>query len=238
MKNLVILTMLLAFGISTSQAGRVKDLSGTVENNVYKDKKYNFSLTLNDDWKSTLQKNEDNFRILLTQRNYDIPAGYISAPDYTQIPRIVLWTDTTSMNAFAFLDSLVSITWRSNQKKELLKEFEILNEIPAAGTRRDAAVPRGRRPVDVGGEQGLLWQAKSKYVKEIETSAGALAGTRVNGAYGGAIAAVKKGDRIFVFHLMTEWDFFDSVLGQALKIIGSLSFGEAGKTEQPKESGG
>jgi len=238
MKNPVILTLLLAFGIATSQAGRVKDLSGTVENNVYKDKKHGFSLTLNDDWKYTLQKNEDNFRILLTQRNYDIPPGYISAPDYTQIPRIVLWTDTTSLNAFAFLDSLVSNTWRSDQKKELLKEFEILNVVPASGTQRDAAVPRGRKPADIGGEKGILWQAKSKYVKEIETSAGALAGTRVNGSYGGAIAAVKHSDRIFVFHLMTEWDFFDSVLGQALKIIGSLTFGEAAETEQPKESEG
>jgi len=238
MKNLLIVTLFLAFGISTALAGRVKELSGTVENNVFKDKKYNFSLTLNDDWKYTLQKNEENFRLLLTQRNYDIPSGYISAPDYTQIPRIVLWTDTTSLNAFGFLDSLVSNTWRSGQKKELLKEFEILNVVPASGTRRDAAVPRGRRPVDIGGEQGLLWQAKSKYVKEIETSAGALAGTRVNGAYGGAIAAVKHGNRIFVFHLMTEWDYFDAVLGQALKIIGSLTFGDAAKAAPSKESEG
>ena len=116
MKNLLIVTLFLAFGISTALAGRVKELSGTVENNVFKDKKYNFSLTLNDDWKYTLQKNEENFRLLLTQRNYDIPSGYISAPDYTQIPRIVLWTDTTSLNAFGFLDSLVSNTWRSGQK--------------------------------------------------------------------------------------------------------------------------
>ena len=57
MKNLLIVTLFLAFGISTALAGRVKELSGTVENNVFKDKKYNFSLTLNDDWKYTLQKN-------------------------------------------------------------------------------------------------------------------------------------------------------------------------------------
>ncbi len=238
MRRIVILTVFLALGLSTAWAGRVKDLAGTVENNIYNDKKYNFSLTLNSDWKYTLQKNEDNFRLLLTQRNYDIPPGYISAPDYTQIPRIVLWTDTSSLSALAFLDSLVSNSWRSEQKKELLKEFEILSSVPASGTQREQAVPRGRKPVDVGGQQGLLWQAKSKYVKEIETSAGALAGTRVTGAYGGAIVAVKQGERVFVFHLMTEWDFFDAILGQALKIIGTLTFGDTAKSGGAKGTEG
>ena len=146
MKSLVLLTLLVAFAFSTTQAGRVKNLSGVVENNVFTDKKYNYSLTLNDGWKYTLQKNEENFRILLTQRNYDIPPSYINATDYTQIPRVVLWTDTTSLSVYAFLDSLVSETWRSAQKKELLMEFEILNTVPASGTKREAAVPRGRKP--------------------------------------------------------------------------------------------
>ncbi|MGH8015911.1 MAG: hypothetical protein ACREBV_06945 [Candidatus Zixiibacteriota bacterium] len=216
-----ILASSLVFG------GRQKDLSGTVEKNTYQDKKYGFSLTLSDNWKYTLQKNEDNFRILMIQRNYDIPTAYVNAPDYTQIPRLVLWTDTTSLHPFAFLDSLVSTTWRSNQKKELIKELEILNVVPAAGTSREPATPRGRKPVEIGGEQGIVWQAKSKYVKEIETTAGELAGTRVNGAYGGAIVAVKHNDRIFVFHLITEWDFFDAILQDAIAIIASLKFGDA-----------
>ncbi len=238
MKNFAILTIVLAMGMSTAQAGRVKDLSGTVENNVYKDKQCGFSLTLNDDWKYTLRKNEEKFRILLTQRNYEIPPGYISAPDYTLIPRIVLWSDTTSLNTFGFLDSLVSITWQSEQKKEILKEFEILSNIPASGSKMESAIPRGRKPVEIGGEQGILWQAKAKYVKEIETSAGAVAVTVVNGAFGAAIVAVKHGDRIIVFHLMTEWDFFDAILGQALKIIGSLDFGNTTKTSKAQETGG
>ncbi|HEX2896878.1 MAG TPA: hypothetical protein VHP63_02380 [candidate division Zixibacteria bacterium] len=224
MRRITISILVLLFSISSVLAGRQKDMSGTVENDVYKDKKYNFTLGFSEAWKYTLQKNEDNFRLLLTQRNYDIPPSYINAPDYTQIPRIVLWTDTTSLDAFAFLDSLVSEAWRSEQKKEMLKEFEILSSIPASGTRREAAIPRGRKPVDIGGEQGILWQAKSKYVKEIELSAGAQAGTRINGAYGGAIVAVKHEGRVLVFHFMSEWDFFDAVLNEVLKIIGSLSF--------------
>lgn len=224
MKRFTISVFVLLVGVSSVPAGRLKDMSGSVENNVFKDKKFNFSLTFSEAWKHALQKNEDNFRLLLTQRNYDIPPSYINAPDYTQIPRIVLWTDTTSLSPFAFLDSLVSETWRTNQKKEMLQEFEILSSIPASGTSREAAIPRGRKPVDIGGEQGVLWQAKSKYVKEIELSAGAQAGTRINGAYGGAIVAVKHDNRVLAFHFMCEWDFFDAVLNDVLKIIGSLTF--------------
>lgn len=238
MKSFTITIVVMTLVISNAYAGRQKDLSGAVESNVYSDKKYNFTLTLNEEWKYTLQKNDGNFRILLTQRNYDIPPAYINSPDYTQIPRIVLWTDTTSLHPFAFLDSLVSESWHSNQKKEMLKEFEILSSVPASGTTRDAAIPRGRKPVEVGGEQGVIWQAKSKYVKEIETSAGALAGTRINGAFGGAIVAVKHDNRIYVFHLMAEWDFFDAILQEALKIIGSMRFGDGAKTDQSPQSGG
>ena len=238
MRRTAVSILLLVFAVSTVLAGRQKDMSGTVENDVYKDKKYNFSLILNEAWKYTLQKNEDNFRLLLTQRNYDIPPSYVNAPDYTQIPRIVLWTDTTSLNAFAFLDSLVSETWRSEQKKEMLKEFEILSSIPASGTRREAAIPRGRKPVDIGGEQGVLWQAKSKYVKEIELSAGAQAGTRINGAYGGALVAVKHEGRVLVFHFMCEWDFFDAVLTEAIKILGSLKFEDNTQDEKKVQTEG
>jgi hypothetical protein len=149
-----------------------------------------------------------------------------------------LWTDTTSLNAFTFLDSLVSDSWRTDQKKDMLKEFEILSSIPVSGTRREAAIPRGRKPVEIGGEQGVLWQAKSKYVKEIELSAGAQAETRINGAYGGAIVSVKHEGRILVFHFMSEWDFFDAVLIDVLKIIGSLSFdGNAKKTDNVQTEG-
>ncbi len=228
----------MVLGIPTAYAGRQKEMSGSVENNVYKDKKYDFTLTLNDNWKYSLQKNDENFRLLLTQRNYDIPPAYVNATDYTQIPRIVLWTDTTSLRPFAFLDSLISETWRTSQKKELLKELEILSTVPASGTQREQAVPRARKPVEVGGEQGVLWQAKSKYVKEIETSAGAAAGTRINGAYGGAIVAVKHDKRIYVFHLMTEWDFFEPVLQQALKIIGTINFGGITGAAADKKSDG
>jgi hypothetical protein len=235
MKKVIIFCLIIACAVTTADAARRRELSGTVEKNVYRDKEFKFSLNLNDAWKYTLQKNEDNFRLLLTQRNYDIPPDYVNSPDYTYIPRIILWTDTSSLHPFAFLDSLTSKGWNMGQKKEMMKEFEILNPIPISGGQRDEAVPRGRKPVEIGGEQGVLWQAKAKYIKEIATSASDLAGTRVYGSYGGAVVVVKRDNRMFVFHVMSEWDFFEAVLQEAFKIIGTLTFNGGLSGEMPKE---
>lgn len=234
MKKVIIACLILAIVVTSANAGRRREMSGSVEKNVFTDKNYNFSLTLNDEWKYSLQKNEDNFRLLLTQRNYEIPPDYISAPDYTYIPRIILWTDTSSMHPYAFLDSLVSKTWNTDQKKEILKEFEILNPIPISGGQRDEAVPRGRKPVEIGGEQAVLWQAKAKYIKEVATSASDLAGTRVYGSYGGAIVVAKHGNRMFVFHIMSEWDFFEAILQHAFKIIGTMKFEDGATGDKSK----
>ena len=49
-----------------------------------------------------------------------------------------------------------------------------------------------------------------------------MSGKRVRREYGGAVAAVKVGDNIVLFHLMTEWEFFESVLAEVLPMIKSL----------------
>ena len=237
MKRIVITCLLLIFAVSIADAGRRRPQSGKVKDKVYVDSKYGFKITMNEDWKYSLRKEKDNFRLLLTKRKYEIPADYTNAPDYTQIPRIIIWTDTTSLPTFAFLDSLVSKTWNTKQKKELLKEFEILVSDISSGSRREKFVPRGRKPVKLSGEQAILWQARSTYVKDVAVTSSGLASKRVIGAYGGAIVVVKKGNRVYVFHLMTEWDYFENNLKETLDIISTFEFsrqsneGKADKSE-------
>jgi len=238
MQRIVIAFVLIIIAVSTANAGRRRPQSGKVKDNVFLDSKYGFKITMNEGWKHSLRKEKDNFRLLLTKRKYEIPADYTNAPDYTQIPRIIIWTDTTSLPTFAFLDSLVSSTWNTKQKKELLKEFEIISADISSGSRREKYVPRGRKPVKLSGEQAILWQAKSTYVKEVAVTSSGLASKRVYGAYGGAIVVVKKGNRAFVFHLMTEWPFFESNLKETLDIISTFEFpGDSDKEKADKSEG-
>ncbi|MCH8026867.1 MAG: hypothetical protein IID63_01955 [candidate division Zixibacteria bacterium] len=238
MKRIIITCLLIIFAVSIADAGRRRPQSGKVKDRVYIDSKYGFKITIDEGWKHSLRKENDNFRLLLTKRKYEIPAEYINAPDYTQIPRIIIWTDTTSLPTFAFLDSLVSKTWNTKQKKELLKEFEIIASDISSGSRREKFIPRGRKPVKLSGEQAILWQAKSTYVKDVAVTSSGLASKRVYGAYGGAIVVVKKGNRAFVFHLMTEWAYFENNLKETLNIISTFEFsGESDKEKADKSEG-
>ena len=119
-----------------------------------------------------------------------------------------------------------------------MKEFEIIASDISSGSRREKFVPRGRKPVKLSGEQAILWQAKSTYVKEVAVTSSGLASKRVYGAYGGAIVVVKKGNRAFVFHLMTEWAYFENNLKEALGIISTFEFSGESKKEKTDKSKG
>lgn len=216
MKRLIIIGLALLIAAPSIDARRKSAKSGTLENGVFTDAEYGFQLTVPDSWKAKLGKEKDDVRLLLTKRNYDIPADYIDVPDYTQIPMVTVYVDTTTLGEHAFLDSLLSPDFNSDQKKGILKEFSILNE-------RDL-VPKKRSRLEIGGEAGLLWTAEAKYMKEIQTSMGSASGMRVRRSYGGAVAAVKKDNMIVLFHVMTEYEYFDPIMAEVSQIIQSLKF--------------
>jgi hypothetical protein len=218
MKRLIILGIALLVAVPTVDARRKVAKAGTIENNLFTDADNGIELTIHENWKAKLGKDKDRIRLLLTKRTYDIPSDYIDAPDYTQVPMLTVYLDTTTLGAYAFIDSLMSESFRSKQKDEIARDFPILNE-------RDI-VPKKRSRFEVDGEAGLVWSAQAKYMKEIQSSMGSSSGTRVRRSYGGAIAAVKKGDKIILFHVMTEYEFFDPIMAEVMEIIQSLKFAD------------
>ena len=220
MKKLIVIVSLVLLLVPYADARRKVKKAGTIKNNIYTDANYNFKLTLNDEWKSTVKKEKENFRLVLVKKNYDIPIDYADATDYTQVPRIVVYADTSTVPTLAFIDSLVSDSYKSDQKKEILKEFEILNE--------SDLIPKGRKPLSVGKSEskGFQWLAQAKYVKEVATRASSVGGKRVYGSYGGAIIAVKNGSTILLFHMMCEYQFFEPYFNEMLQIVNTLKWVE------------
>jgi len=216
-KRLIIFGALLLLIAPTADARRKRDKAGSIQDGVYTDKKYEFTMKLDEEWKVSIMKDEKPFRVVLVQKNYAIPNDYQDAPDYTKVPKVVVYADTTSTGIFAFVDSLFSDSYSSDQKNEIRKEFEFLNE--------HEIVPRGVKRLEVGGEKGVLWQGQAKYVKEVATSASSIGGKRVYGAYGGAIIGAKKGDLMVLFHVMSEWQYFPGVLQQALQFVETFTWG-------------
>jgi hypothetical protein len=215
MKRLLAIGLVLLLMAPATDARKRRPKAGEIEDNVYRDTQYGFELTLHENWKSKVGKDKDNVRLRLTQRNYQVPADYIDAPDYTAIPQLVVYVDTTSFGPHVFIDSLTNEDFESDQKKDILKEFEFLNE--------PELIPKMRSRLEVAGQSGLIWRGEAKYTKEVQTSASSRSGKRVKSSYGGAIAAVKIDDNtIVMFYVMTEWEYFEPVMVEVMSVISSL----------------
>lgn len=225
MKRALIIGTLVALLIPSVMARKPKVRSGKVKESVYTDTRYGFSIKIMDNWKHNIKLDKYNFRLVLVQKNYEIPADYMDAPDYTQVPRISIWVDTTSKSAFQFLDSLLSRSYKSDQNKELRREFDILNDrINEKGNVREKLITRKKKTTTIGGEKAMMWSGRLQYRKDVARSASSSGGKRVIGAYGGGIVAVKHGGHIFMFHLISEYDYFNSNFAQAMEMIRSLKW--------------
>ncbi|MEW5994735.1 MAG: hypothetical protein AB1744_10110 [Candidatus Zixiibacteriota bacterium] len=237
MRKLIIVGLALMLLAPTLDARRKKSKAGKVSDQVFVDKTYNFSLEIDPDWKYKIGDEEDNFRLVLTQKNYETPPKYMNASEYTKVPRIVIYADTCGMGAMQVLDSLLSETYSSDRKKDVLKEFESINpSLIEEGTELDPTVTRARRPLEIGGEPAALWQGKAEYRKNVQTSASAIGGTRVYGAYGAGIVAAKKGSTLVLLHVMSEWDYFEDIMSEALSMISTLQW-STDKPQKEKEEG-
>ncbi len=203
-------------------AARKKDKAGKVKDYVYTDKKFNFSLNLNDDWKYKIQKNKGDFRIAFTQVKYGIPSDYANTPDYTKIPRIVVFVVESKLAPRAFVDSLISDSYKSKAKKTVLKEFEILTMMSSTGFVPERLLTRKKKTLQFDKSKGYSWTGQVKYTNEIATSANSVGGKRVKGGFGGGMVAVKDGDNLIVFHVISEWDYFGEVFEEAMSIINTL----------------
>jgi hypothetical protein len=228
---IVLLVLLVATPAGFSR--RKRKLAGKVDGQTYLDAKYDFRVQLPEDWKYKVGDADENFRLYLVQKNYEVPPDYLDAEDYTLVPKIVVWVDTTTLGPAAFIDSLVSESFDSDQKGEILKEFELINQgSSGSGTYRDPLGPRGRKIFEIGEYKAFRWAAKCTYMKEVALSASDTGGgKRVRGAYEGTIAAVKYGNVIVLFHLMSESQYYDGLDAILMQTVQSISFPETNEEE-------
>lgn len=204
MKHWMMWGLVLLVAASASYAARKKESAGAVKDKIYQDAEYGFQFKVHDNWSAKINKADLSSRVVLIQKNWAVPPQYAQTRDYTQIPHLVVFADTTGLSAGAFIDSLLSPTYKSKAKKEITKEFEFL-DVPDR-------VVKNRRVMTVAGQTAVMWHAECKYVKEISETASSSTGKRVSGAYSGMMLAVKNGNTILLFHLTCESDFFNEIM--------------------------
>ena len=216
-----IMALICMLLVPAVDAGRKVKKTGKVVDNVFTDGKYLFNIALDKEWKTSTQKADNAIRLILTQKNYASPTYYINTPDYTRVPVIAIYADTSSMDIGAFIDSLASETYESDQKKDVLKEFEILYE--------PELVPQDKKRFKINGLKAYSWKARAMYTEEVSTSASSIGGKRVKGSYGGAIVGVKKDNLMIVFHVICEWQYFRDIYSTTLLLANSIEWPETGE---------
>jgi hypothetical protein len=215
MKRILIAVVLAALVFNVATA-RKKDKAGKVKDGAYTDSKLNFSLKISEAWKYNIKKSNDNIRIVLTKKQYDIPTEFSHAPSYTQVPKVTVLADTTSISLDIFVDSLLSDKYKSDQKKSIVSEFPILY-----GDYR----LKKRTKMSVEGNEGIMITAQMRYTLQVQR-AGSQSDKAdvVSDFYGGSVFFVKRGNDILMFHYICEWRYFDIYIQEFVHLIEGLKF--------------
>jgi len=223
MKKLIIVILIsaLAFNIAAGRRGKKK--AGEMIDNVYCDNQYGFSMEFsNDFWDYSIKRDDDAVRVILTKQQYDIPTHFIHAPNYTQVPKVTVYVDTTSMTLQMFTDSLLSDEYKSKQKNQIIGEFNLLF---------GDFVPQRRSKMKVDEEDAIMVIGERQYTMNVQK-----AGTESNTAdvvtdfYGGALLLVKKGDMLLMLHFICEKRYLAAELEDFMKL------GEGMRFETPDEA--
>ena len=215
MKKLIIVLMLVLIFVGGVDA-RKKDLAGRVESGVYIDEDYNFSLAIPDAWDYSIKKDKNPVRLVLVKKQYDVPLQFQHAPNYTTIPKVTVYVDTTSLSADQFVDSMLAEGFKSKQKNNIFQEFKSL-----FGNFQ----LKKRSRMNAGEVPGVRISTQLRYTLEVSRagSESDLADV-VSDFYGGSVFFAKKGNQIILIHLVCEWRYFDTIEKEFAELLNGLKF--------------
>ncbi|MCH9032099.1 MAG: hypothetical protein IIB00_07565 [candidate division Zixibacteria bacterium] len=200
-----------------------KPKSGEVDGRVFSDSKFDFSITLPEGWKISLKPKKSSLRFVSLKKDYAIPMHFRVAPNHTEIPKIKIYVDTTSLDVRDFVDSLASKTFDSRQKRDIVSEFELLD-----GQYKR---PRIRRLRLENGLKGRRLSTKLKYTINVQAP-GELTSTVVTDFLSGQIVFLKKDDHLVMIYLVCESLFYKTNAELFEKALETLSFGEKPEKEE------
>ncbi len=217
MKKVLIVLMIVVFAVGIADA-RKKNKAGKVSDGVYTDKKYDFSLVIPDLWGSSVKKDKNKVRLVLTKKQYDIPNEYRHAPTYTQAPRVIVYVDTCSLPTPIFIDSLISDKFKSKQKNKMFEEFKILF---------GDFILKKKSKVSIGDIEGIKISGETRYTLNVTRRGidGDQADLIIN-YYGGSMFFIKKDKTLIIFHFICELLYFGAEDADFTKLIAGFKFKE------------
>jgi len=217
------LALMLLIVSSNIAYSKKEPKSGEVNGQTFSDSKFDFSIELPIGWKISLKPKKSLLRFVSLKKDYAIPMHFRVAQNYTTIPKIKVYVDTTSLDIRDFVDSLGSRTFDSPQKRDIVSEFGILN-----GQYKR---PRIRRLRLENGIKGRRLSTKLKYVINVQAP-GEFTSTVVTDFTSGQIAFFERDDHVLMIYLVCESLFYKTNAELFDKALETLTFGEKSEKEE------
>jgi len=215
MKRILVIPILAALVAIPCEAGRPRKKSpkaGKTKDNIYTDSKYGLSLELPGGWWTKIQKDEKQCRLILEQKSYDVSTTMSQYRDKFGPPTARIWMVEMPFASSELVDSLLSETYESDIKTELLYNLDE----PTSTLQADEYKTTNRTTVKLDTSFAVVWQGTVKYtfgtirVRDVKLS--------------GGIIAVEHGDRLLVVVAQGYPKSFDHSFGQITHMIRSLKW--------------
>nr|MBN2278033.1 hypothetical protein [candidate division Zixibacteria bacterium] len=223
MKRLLISLFLVIF-IFNICAARKKDKAGEIENGIFYDKDYNYSLVIPEGWSTSVKKGDSDIRLILTKDQYDIPIHFQHAPNYTQVPKVTVYAGPSMMNLDWFVDSLLSDVYKSDQKKDILNACEILY---------GNYISKRRSKISLGKIDGYLLAGERKYTIQVQR-----AGYESDKAdvvtefFAGDMFLTEHNGQLIIFHFICERLYYKMLEKEFLDLLNGFQFTDVEPAEE------
>lgn len=211
---LIFLTISLFFMVMFVPASAKK--VGEIKDGVYYDKEYKYSFKTPDGWGTKIgSKSKKLLKISMTQKSYAVPQNFQAGnEDYAQIPTIKVFADVTDVDVKTFLKQLNDSEYKSPQKKYYMRNLKLLSRPHEIIRNRD---------ITLEGQKAIVLDVRQAYSIDIATR-GSDRARQINDYKAGSILLTVRQGKIFIVHMITEYQTNASYTSIFGSLIGSLRF--------------
>ena len=229
MRRKLTLALLVVFVISLIGIPAQAKKAGEINDDVYTDTEYNFSFSIPAGWSTNVGKAGKVLRVNLDQTSA-VPPRHFQGDlrDYMQIPTIKVVVDTTSLTVEKFIDYLLDPEVKTKQKKGLMKYLPLIS--------KDHEILK-RSNVTFAGTKATMLEARQAYSMEVSARGSDRADVVNDYKYGSIFFTVRDG-RVYIFHMICEYQTSGPLIDIFNTMVSSLKFEGAGAEGEAKDSSG
>lgn len=205
----VVLALLLC--IQTIDARPKKKTSGSIKNSIFTDSKYGYCMNFPSNWKAKIQYKDSDCRLVLRQQEHKIPKKFERKPWVANVPRSEIWIVDVPYEPQAFLDSLLSSTYKTDLKSKMLKGVWLtLSQESFVGFKTlHMGTP------EILNRKAVLWRGLAQHKLGREGTK-----TKVSKGSGGIILNI--GSQLLVVLVGSEEEYSDEIFEQILTMVRSI----------------